>query len=418
MAEVTAEGAPPAGAEVERKSPMRERLSSWVHAHRRALPVGLLALIVLGVAAFLLLRYLGSFESTDDAQVDGNISAIGPRIDGTVIAVYVDDNQRVKAGDALVDLDPADHEVAVEQAEANLEQALYQHQGEVPAVPITAVTNRTSIETTKKDVASAKADLAAAERDYEAAVARLKEAIANNQIAQVELGRSRHLVDAGAVAREDYDEHQATADARAAQVTAAEAGVASQRQHVDEERAKLGEAQARSGQAEENAPQQLDQTSAGLRAREAAARAARAALDQARLNLGYTHVVTPVSGIVGEKSVNVGDRVQAAQELLGVVQVDNLWITANYKETQLRRMHPGQRADVHVDALDETFGGYVESLPGASGARYSLLPPENATGNYVKVVQRLPVRIRLDSGQRDADRLRPGMSAEPRVWLR
>jgi membrane fusion protein (multidrug efflux system) len=285
-------------------------------------------------------------------------------------------------------------------------------------VPITTVTNRTTIATAETDVAGAEADLAAAERDHDAAIARLKEAQANDRIAEVEVGRSRHLVDAGAVPQQDLDERQATADARAAAVNAARANVESTRKHAEEARAKVAEAQARFGQAQENAPQQLTQTNASVRAREAAARAAQAALDQARLNLSYTHITTPVDGVVGEKSVNVGDRVQAAQELLAVVQIEDLWVTANYKETQLRRMHPGQRATVRVDALGRTFHGHVESMPGATGARFSLLPPENATGNYVKVVQRLPVRIRLDPGQAELDRLRPGMSVEPKVWLR
>jgi membrane fusion protein (multidrug efflux system) len=418
MAEATVEGAPGAEADRAPKPPLPERARTWAAQHRRALPFLILAAGLVVIAAVALFIYLGSFESTDDAQVDGNISAIGARISGTVTAVHVQNNTRVDAGDPLVELDRADYRVAVAQAEANLDQALSQHEGEIPAVPITSVTTRTTIATAEKDVAGSKADLAAAERDYDAAIARLKEAQANDRIAQVEVDRSRHLVETGAVAQQDLDERQATADARAAAVSAARANVESSRRHADEARAKVAEAEARFGQAQENAPHQLTQTTAGVRAREAAVRAAQAALDQARLNLGYTHILTPVAGVVGEKSVNVGDRVQPAQELLAVVQIEDLWITANYKETQVRHVRPGQRATVRVDALGRTFHGYVESLPGATGARFSLLPPENATGNYVKVVQRLPVRIRLDPGQADLDRLRPGMSVEPRVWVR
>jgi membrane fusion protein (multidrug efflux system) len=375
-------------------------------------------LLVVAVAAgVVLLRYLSTFETTDDAQVDGNISAIGARIAGTVSAVYVEDNQRVAPADLLVELDPQDYEVALKQAEANLDQTRHEHAVQTPSVPITDVTNRTSIATAEKDVASARAEVAGAVRDQDAAVARLREAEANERIAHVDLERSAHLVEAGAVAQQDFDERRATADARAAAVTAAQAGVESSRERVTQARAKVAQAEARLAQAQENAPKQLDQTTANVMAHEASVDASQAALEQARLNLDYTRIVAPVAGIVGQKSVNVGDRVQPGQQLLAIVQTDTLWITANYNETQLRHMHPGQRADVRVDSLGRTFHGHVESLPGATGARFSLLPPENATGNFVKVVQRLPVRIRLDGDQEGLERLRPGMSVEPKVWV-
>jgi membrane fusion protein (multidrug efflux system) len=299
----------------------------FVRDHRRVVPLIVFAATGLGVITTFGLRYLASFENTDDAQIDGDASAIAPRVAGTVIAVHVQDNDRVEANAPLVELDPADYRVALAQAGANLEQARFQ---------------------------------------------RLSEAEANARIAQLDLARSRRLVASASLAREDLDTRQATADARAAEVAAAHAAIDG----------------------------------------------AQAALDQARLNLGYTHIAAPVGGVVAQKHVSVGDRVEPAQELLAIVQVDDLWITANYKETQLRNMRPGQHADVHVDALGQTFRGHVESLPGASGARFSLLPPENATGNYVKVVQRLPVRIQLEPGQPNMDRLRPGMSVEPKVWLR
>jgi membrane fusion protein (multidrug efflux system) len=415
MVEAVAEGHSPQ-AERERP-PLRDRVTNWGRGHKRSLPVALIALAIAVALGIWLVHYFGTFETTDDAQVDGNVSAIGARIAGTVMAVHVENNDRVGPGDMLVQLDPADYEVAVAQAQANFDQARNQRAGEAPAVPITTVTNRTSIATSEKDVASARAEVAGAIRDQDAAIAHLKEAEANDRIAQVELGRSSHLVEAGAVPEEDFDERRATADARAAAVTAAQANVESSRHRVEQARAKLAEMEARLAQARENAPGQLTQTSANLDARDSAVHAAQAALDQARLNLDYTRIVAPVAGIVGQKSANVGDRVQPGEELLAVVQVDDLWITANYKETQLRRMHPGQRAEVKVDALGQTFRGRVESLPGATGARFSLLPPENATGNYVKVVQRLPVRIKLDPGQQGLDRLRPGMSVEPKVWL-
>jgi membrane fusion protein (multidrug efflux system) len=309
------------------KEPLPKRVQALARRHRWLIPAAILAAIVAAVVLFVVLPYLASFEDTDDAQVDGNASAIASRIAGTVLAVRVQDNDHVKQGDELVDLDPADYQVALQQAQANVDEARAQ---------------------------------------------RLGQAQANAHIAQVDLGRSRRLVGSGSVAREDLDTHQATAQARAAEVTASRAAI----------------------------------------------EGAQAALEQAQLNLGYTGIRAPVSGIVAQKQVNLGDRVQPAQELLAIVQVDDVWITANFKESQLRQLLPGQRAEVHVDALDQTFRGHVESLPGATGTRFSLLPPENATGNYVKVVQRLPVRIRLEPGQANMDRLRPGMSVEPKVWLR
>ncbi len=397
--------------------PVRERARAFVQKHRRQAPYGLLGLVALGVGAVLLVRYLGSFESTDDAQVDGNISSIGSRIAGTVTALYTDDNLRVEPGDVLAELDPADYRVSLDQAEANLAVARSQASGEERTVPITRVTNSTSLSTAQQDVANAQADLGAAQHDLDQSVAKTHEAMANGRIAQIELGRSRHLVDTKAVSQGDFDQHQATADARTAELSGAQAAVESSRRRVDQSRAKLHQALDRLQQVEQNAPRQLEQSTEGSDARAAAASAARAAVEQANLNLSYTRISAPVGGIVGQRSANIGDRLQSAQALLAIVQVDDLWVTANFKETQLRDMHPGQRADVRVDALGKKFRGHVESLPGASGARFSLLPPENATGNYVKVVQRLPVRIRLDPGQATLDRLRPGMSVEPTVWL-
>jgi membrane fusion protein (multidrug efflux system) len=389
-----------------------------VQRHRRVIPFVLVAAFALAIATPLWLRYLSTFEATDDAQVDGNISAIASRIAGTVTAVHIEDNQEVRPGDALVELDPADYQVALDQARANMTQAQLQWQSEAHGVPITQVSNRTALTTAVQDVAAARDDVEVAQRDYDAASSRVTEASANNRIAQVDLARSRNLVATGAVAEQDFDQHQATADARASELTAAQAQLDSAQRHIDQSRAKLDQALSRLRQVQENAPKQLQQSSLGRDARDAASRGAQAAVEQAELNVAYTRITAPVGGIVGQKSANVGDRVQPAQALLAIVQVGDLWITANYKETQLKRMHPGQRADIHVDALGRTFRGYVESMPGATGARFSLFPPENATGNYVKVVQRLPVRIRLDRAQPELDRLRPGMSVVPKVWLR
>jgi membrane fusion protein (multidrug efflux system) len=374
----------------------------------------LVALIVGGV---FLWRYMQSRVSTDDAQVDADISAISARVSGVITAVYVNDNQYVHAGDLLAELDPADLIVAVEQAEANLGQAEAQAQAQVPAVPITNVTNQTAVATGGADVADATAELAGAEHDVGSARAQLEQAEAQNKLAQIDRERSQHLFATGAVSQAELDQRTATADATAAELAAARSALESASKRVDQQRARLEQAKSRFAEARTNAPMQLDIQRATVTSRQGAVKAALAALDQAKLNLSYARIVAPVNGIVGKKSFAVGDHVQPGQQLLGIVQTDDLWVTANFKETQLRRMHPGQRARISVDAFRTTYDAAVESMPGASGARFSLFPPENATGNFVKVVQRLPVRLRFVPGQSGLDRLRPGMSVEPKVFL-
>jgi membrane fusion protein (multidrug efflux system) len=400
------------------KPPLLARLRESARKH----PVRA-ALIALGVVAALvggLIFYLHTltYEDTDDAEVDGDISAVSPRISGTVTAVHVVDNQVVRAGDPIADLDPRDYDVAVSQARAGLEQAEAQLTAEKPNVPITAVSNRTTIATSSEDVATARAELATAERDLAQSQARIIQAEANARYAQVESQRSAYLASVGAVAPSELDQRASTADATAAAMLAQREAAEAAQKRIEEQRAKLASAEQRLDEARKNAPQQLEAREAGVKLREAAIVAARAQLEQAALNRSYAQIVAPVDGIVGSKSVDVGDRVQPGQTLAGITQTSRLWITANFRETQLRKMHAGQPVRIHVDALDRDFTGQVESMPGATGSRYSLLPPENATGNYVKVVQRLPVRISLDPGQDGFDRLRPGMSVEPTVTLK
>lgn len=410
------EGAPPE--EEPKKRPLPARARAWARMHRRAarvLVVGAVAAVVLGVLLYLHFR---SFESTDDAQIDGDISMLGARVGGTVVAVYVNDNQTVKAGDLLAELDPADYLVGVAEAEANVTQVEAQTEAQAPNVPITEITNQTAVTTTTKDVTSAHAELAAARRDEESAVARRAEARARSALAQIERARSERLVAKGVVAPEDLDQRTTAAQAAAAELAAAEAAVEAARKRIEQQSARLVQAESRSHEVRTNAPKQLDIERATLASHEAAVKAAHAALERARLDLTYTKIIAPVDGVIGRKSINVGDRVQPGEQLLALVQLDHLWVTANFKETQLARMRPGQAVRVSVDAYGDTLSGKVESMPGASGARFSLFPPENATGNYVKVVQRLPVRIRLDPGQAGLDRLRPGMSVEPKVYVR
>jgi len=323
--------------------------------HRR--PVRLIAALV--VAALLCAgglrfwNYLQSYEWTDDAEIDGHLDPLSSRIDGTVVHVYVENTYHVKKGQALVDLDPRDYQVAVENAAANLAQA---EQG-----------------------------VKAAQQNHDLSVANLAAVVATNAKAQLDVARYRELFRQEVIARETWDEFVMTGKVDAAAVNSDRAAVAAAGRMI-------GEA-------------------------EAAVQAAQASLDQARLNLSYTHIVAPASGVVGGKTVQVGQRVQPGEQLLTIVPLDDIWITADFRETQLRRMRRGQPVTVHVDTTGCDYKGYVEGMPGATGELDSLLPPENATGNYVKVVQRLPVRIRLYSGEDAGHRLRPGMSVEPTVWV-
>src|SRR4051812_21495083 len=359
---------------------------------------------VLALAGLLFWLHARKFEDTDDAQVDGYISAVSARVTGTVLRVLVDDNQVVKAGDPLIELDTADLDVALAQAKAAVAQAEAALAAEQPNVSITATSNRATVQSAEDEVANAAADLEAAKRD-------LDQAQASNRFAQQQKERAAQLLASNTVP-------QAELDQRVSAAAVAQAAVASARKRVDQRQARLQTAQARLVEARANAPRQLVAREAGLSVRQANLELAQAQLRQAQLNLGYAKISAPVAGIVGKRSVNVGDRVQPGQQLMSLTQSGALWVTANFRETQIERMKPGQRATVHVDALDRDYDGTVESFAGATGSRYSLLPPENASGNYVKVVQRIPVRIRLDPNQPGMERLRPGMSAEPKVTVR
>lgn len=379
--------------------------------------IGFLGVLAL-IAGVLWWRYSSTYESTDDAIVDGHLNAISPRITGTVTTVHAEENQFVKQGQLLVELDPRDYQVALEQARAGLTQSQAQIQAENPNIPLTQTTSATNISSAQADVAGAEAAVASAERDYQAALARLREAEANNVKAQADVARYAALVAKDEVPRQQYDQVVASAKASAAAVDAARANADAGSKIVEQRRAQTNQAQTRLAQASQTAPQNIAISRANLQSRRASALGAQAAVDRAQLDLSYTKIFAPVSGIVSRRSVEVGTRVQPGQQLMTIAQLADVWVTANFKETQLKHMHPGQGATILVDAFDQKFDGYVESLPAASGAISSLLPPENATGNYVKVVQRLPVRIRFKKGQQGLERLRPGMSVEPKVWLK
>jgi membrane fusion protein, multidrug efflux system len=331
----------------------RRSSSSRIGRHRNIVLV-ILLLFVAATAAVPGWSYLSSYADTDDAQIDGHISAVSSRINGTIAHVYVIDTQAVRQGQLLADIAPADYVVAIEGARARLAQ-------------------------TEAQVESAKAD-------YQTALNKVSQDEATRAKAEYDVPRLAVLAAQGAARREDYEE-----SLRAAKVA---------RATVDADRAGANAALK------------------NIASREAAVAEAQADLDQARLNLSYTKITAPINGVIGKKSVEPGDRVEPGESLLAVVRLDDVWVTANFKEDQLRRMRPGQPVDIEVDALGRTLKGHVDGLGSASGERFSLIPPENATGNYVKVVQRIPVRIDIDSGQNVDHRLVPGMSVEPTVWLK
>jgi membrane fusion protein, multidrug efflux system len=374
------------------------------------------SLVLMGAIAFVL--YSGTYETTDDAQVDGHLNGITSRTDGEVKAVYVEENQSIQVGQLLVELDPRDFAVALEQAQAQLLKAQAEVRAENPNLPITQSASQTSISTSQSEVANAEAGVAAAERDQAAAQSRLQEVEANNAKAQGDVARYKSLVDKDEVSHSDYDAVVATAKALAASVDSARSSAESAQKVVDQRRAQLDQARSRLSQANVEAPNQVAISRANLQSKQADVQARQAQVDQAQLDLSYCKIVSPVAGVVSKRTVEIGEHVSKGQRLVTLADLGDLWVTANFKESQLKQMHTGQSVTVTVDAFDQKFDAYVEAMPGATGSISSLLPPENATGNYVKVVQRLPVRIRLKPGQQGLDRLRPGMSVVPKVWLK
>jgi len=380
----------------------------------------LAGLVVLSLAGGGLAYYLHArhYEDTDDAQIDGEITNISPRVAGTIVAVKVSDNQVVKAGDVIAELDPTDYEVAVAQARAVLAQAEAVFAAENPSVSMTETINQTSLSSAEADVVSTQSGLLSADREIKQLTAQLELAQANARNAESEKQRSDKLGVSGSISQAEIDRTSTTAEAATANVAAVAAQLAGAQARLAQAQARITSARSHVIELRDNAPRQLDVRRANVGARQAAIALARAQLHQAELNLGYVKISAPVAGIVGRKSMSLGDRVQPGQQLAAISRVDDLWVTANYRETQIRDMHPGQAVSLKIDALGAEMRGTVESVGGATGSRFSLFPPENASGNYVKVVQRIPVRIHLDPGQPGLDRLRPGMSVEPEVAVR
>ncbi|HXJ20005.1 MAG TPA: HlyD family secretion protein [Polyangia bacterium] len=383
---------------------------------RRPAIFAVLGLLVVIIGIYWL--YSRHFEDTDNAQIDGNISNIGPRVAGTVTNVYVLENQPVKAGDPLLEIDPTDLTVAVAQAKAAVAQAEAQLQAEDPTVSITETSNTTAVVGASSEILSATAGLTAAQRDVEQLTARLASAEGNARLAEIERKRGEDLAKAQAIPRADLDRRVTTAETAESEVQAARQALASAKQRISQQEAQVDATKSRLQEVRRNAPRQVETRKASVQFRQANLDLARAQLAQAELNLGYAKVRSPVAGVVAKKAVNIGDHVSPGQQLVAVAQTGDLWVTANFRETQIEHMRVGMPVRIHVDAFAVDYNGTIESMGGATGSRLSILPPENASGNYVKVVQRIPVRIHLDPGQEGLERLRPGMSVEPRIRVR
>src|ERR1700722_9078189 len=362
----------------------------------------LASLVVLIVLGIFLWHYLSGFESTDDAQVDVHLYPVSARISGYIQKVNVEDNQWVEAGSTLVEIDPKDYEVALARAQGALDTSDAAAESLHIDVPISSVDTSTQLKYTSSDIQNVQAAIEAADKEVAAAHAQVLETQAENVKAQEDVTRYRLLLAKDEIPKQVYDHAYADAATDVAAVAAAEASESAARQAVQDAQA---------------GPQRVASTQAKALAAVGDVRQKRAALEQAQLNLGYTKILAPVTGEVNTRVV-VGLNVEPGEQILTVVPLDQVWITANFKETQLKHMRVGQKVDVELDSNGRTYKGHVDSIAGATGPIFSLLPPENATGNYVKIVQRVPVKIVLEPGENRDHQLRPGMNVEAKVYLR
>jgi membrane fusion protein, multidrug efflux system len=380
----------------------------------------LLLTIVIVAGGFFFWNSL-AWESTDDAQVNGHIMPLSARINGYVLEVPVIEGQLVHTGDVLVTIDPKDYKIALEQGRATFEDAQASAASSRFNIPITSVTTRSNVDSASTAVENAEAGFKAAEQNLESAKAVLEQSEANAAKSDADLVRYEQLVSKEDISHQQYDQAVAEAKANRSGVVSGRANVQAAEQAVRQAQGKLLQARAdlRSAQ---TAPQQISMSLAKADAADAQARERKAQLDQADLNLSYTVVRSPVTGIVGKKTVEVGQNVGIGQELVEVVPLDDVWVTANFKETQLAHMRPGQPVEIKVDAYGRKWQAHVTNMGAGAGSVFSLLPPENATGNYVKVVQRVPVRLDFDrSAGSDFNAealLKPGLSVEPEVRVR
>jgi membrane fusion protein, multidrug efflux system len=376
-----------------------------------------LVLVIAAVGALLWWLHARQYEDTDDAQVDGHISQMGSRVSGYIAKVNVEDNQEVQAGEVLVEIDPRDYQVALDRAKAELADSNAQAVAANYNVPITSVSTKSQIEAAGADVRNAQSAVAASHKNLDSARAKLQAAIANNTKAQNDVQRYKGLVERDVISKQQYDAAIAAAQSTASEVQSSQDNVVSAQEGVTQAEARVVQAQANLRSAG-TGPKQVSVTQARATSAQSTAAKNQAELEQAQLNLQYTKIIAPTHGVIGHRTAEVGQYVQPGQALMSLVDIDNVWITANFKETQLRHMQAGQPVEIKVDASGRKYKGKVQAIGGASGSRFSLFPPENATGNYVKVVQRIPVRILLDPDQNKDHTLRPGMSVEPIVKVR
>jgi len=399
----------------------RNRFLDGLREHPLKVALVVLALLAIVIVIGYLARNAFLYEDTDDAQVDGHVMPLSARINGQVMKVSFVEGQLVHEGDLLAIIDPADFKIAVIQAEAALADAKASATSSRWNVPITSVTSQSNLDSAQTEVANAEAGLQAAEHNHESAKALLTQAEANAAKSNADLERAKQLVAKEDISRQQFDQAVASATANQAAVTSADATVKAADQAVRQAEGKLLQAKAdlRSAQ---TAPQHVSLIRAQADAADAQVEQRRAQLAEAQLNFSYTIIRSPVTGIIGKKSVEVGQNVSIGQEMLEVVPLDDIWVTANFKETQLEHMRPGQPVKINVDAYGRTWSGRVTNMGGGTGSVFSLLPPENATGNYVKVVQRIPVRIDFDrSAGKDFNvegMLKPGLSVVPDVRVR
>ena len=391
--------------------------SAQPQSRRRGIIIAVV--VVLALVAAGLWWHSTYSESTDDAQVNGHLIQVSARIAGQVAKVYVDENQVVKAGDTIAELDPADYQVAVENAEAALASAQANAAAANVNVPITTVNTGSNLRSAGADVSGSQAGVGQAEKQLDSAHARVTEAQANFTKAQADLERYKPLVEKDVISKQQFDAAVAAADSTRAAVADARAN---EQAAVDAVKVALErETQAQAGlKYAETGPQQVAAQSARAKQAQAQVEQAQAQLDQAKLNLSYTKIVAPEAGIITRKSVEINQNVAPGQNLLMLVSLEGLWVTANFKETQLRHMSSGQAVEIEVDSTGKTYHGKVTQIGGATGSVLSLFPPENATGNYVKVVQRIPVRVDFtDLANEDpSHELRPGLSVEPKVKVK
>jgi membrane fusion protein (multidrug efflux system) len=388
---------------------------------RRKFAVLILAAVLVLIGGSYFLWGAFQYENTDDAQIDGHIMPLSARITGQIQEVKVVEGQLVHAGDVLVTIDQRDYKIAVAQAQANLADAEASATSSHWNVPITSVSTSSNLASAETAVVNADAGVAAAEQNLESAKATAEQAEANAAKSDADLMRYRQLVLKEDISHQLYDQANASATANRAAVVAAKATVLAAEQTLRQQQGKLLQSKAdlRSAQ---TAPQQVAVTRSKADSADAQAIQRKTQLDQAELNLSFTVICSPVTGIVGKKTVEVGQNVGVGQELLDVVPLDDIWVTANFKETQLAHMEAGQPVEIKVDAYDHKWKGHVSNLGGGAGSVFSLLPPENATGNYVKVVQRVPIRIDFDRVAGESFNanglLKPGLSVEPGVRVR